>query len=138
MISLPSLRAKLEAATPGPWSVEIKLLGEFGNVRDYQLVGPCLQTFGAFGEASANADSSFIIAANPETLRVLLDALESARWALWKITMTCDHFDGSNAVPCECSTHMHLDAERALAAIKSKISFKEMHRFTGLSDECET
>lgn len=70
-IDLKSLRAKVEAATPGPWGIE-NVDCIFGGADNPECKGDNPHV----GQIEAKEDRYFIAAANPKAVLVLLDRVE--------------------------------------------------------------
>lgn len=96
---LADLRAKAEAATPGPWKPDYRQMYVF----DEAEVNICCQVRGYGGmaythsdaarEAQMRANNAFIVAANPATVLQLLDMVErlekEADWLAQRLAECC-------------------------------------------------
>ena len=86
MLDREALRRLAEAATPGPWHIEIESEGgDFGSIISTSITGVKAEKDWIFRldddygtGAAPRHDSKYIAAANPQTILALLDELEAA------------------------------------------------------------
>lgn len=104
-LDLKDLEAKAEAATPGPWNIQL--------VDGHET---CWLDGETAEKPPTIQDLNYIDAANPETIRVLISQIRQMKAALNKITFLDAH-DGGHK--------MYLCADDSLASLNEAISFDE-------------
>ena len=86
---LANLRAKAEAATPGPWCIDDGIevdYGHNGEPEQFQARPPAVTGIGIDPDSLENySDAIFISAANPATVLAMIDEIERLREALGRI-----------------------------------------------------
>lgn len=113
MSRLDAIKARLEAATPGPWN-------KFGQTRHVYSELP-EGTLGGFLAEAINANDANLIAHAPADLAALLRVAEAARLALnWtRHGATCTVYDANgnydpDGQPCNCGINAIAHALAAL------------------------
>lgn len=98
MTDLADLRAKAEAATPGPWRWKHWAAGDAAVLADDTPPEPAIVAR-SYGLPNADADAAYIAAANPQMIRQLLDLLRD--WAQWIVREDDERHHADNAC-AEC------------------------------------